>query len=232
MAMAAQMLFTNATKCVFLDVMESQPASATYSFGPTLITIRIRNECVWPSAVFTSRPCAVSTPNSCDTPNNQPTLWGWVLPPMVTLGMKGIRGGARCDTTGTTLLMQFVWTPTLGQIVLKCFERVHHSHSASSKVGTYPPFPVQKINQWWVSVRFDTSRLRTKKHKTSLSQNISAYPKMGWFPTTNNRNIEIKEIFPLLISGEGVGDFVEKRDLQNTGSSKRAPPSVLQNESL
>ena len=55
---------------------------------------------------------------------------------------------------------------------------------------------------------------------------------MGWFPTTNNRNIEIKEIFPLLISGEGVGDFVEKRDLQNTGSSKRVPPSVLQNESL
>ena len=61
----------------FLDVMESQPASATYSFGPTLITIRtirIRNECVWPSAVFTSRPCAVSTPKSCDTPNDQPTL--------------------------------------------------------------------------------------------------------------------------------------------------------------
>ena len=73
----------------------------------------IQNECVWPSAVFTSRPCAVSTPNSCDTPNNQPTFWGWVLPPMVTL-VKGIHGGARCDTTGTTLLMQFVWTPTLG----------------------------------------------------------------------------------------------------------------------
>ena len=30
----------------------------------------------------------------------------------------------------------------------------------------------------------------------------------------------------------GAGGFVEKRDLQNTGSSKRVPPSVLQNESL
>ena len=92
-------------------------------------------------------------------------------------------------------------------------------------MGAYPPFPVHKINQWWVSVRFDTSRLRTKKHKTSLSQNISAYPKMGWFPTTNNRNIEIKEISPLLISGEGGSRWFcrEKRSTEYRIIQKSAP---------